>query len=150
MSRSLHIQLFVILSGRLGSCRTATVIKNVWKTRWKSCLLTMMKPERAIGTLAAEAKAKVSHAGRQPSGSAGAAPNDEVDQEHPSPAVTATRASRSAVHWLSGSTGKKNNAPGKPMDAVQIGVDGRLEDAAEQIADRARSVEDDGPLGNLV
>jgi hypothetical protein len=54
------------------------------------------------------------------------------------------------VRWLSGSTGKKNNAPGKPMDAIQIGVDGRLEDAAEQIADRARSVEDDGPLSNLV
>jgi hypothetical protein len=38
----------------------------------KVFLLTKMKPERAIGTLAAEAKAKVSHAGRQPSGSAGA------------------------------------------------------------------------------
>lgn len=35
MSRSVHIQLFVILSGRLGSCRTATVSKDVWKTRWK-------------------------------------------------------------------------------------------------------------------
>ena len=127
MSRSVQIQLLVIFWGRLGSCKEKGRIAAVSSMKdGKVRLLTTHKDE---------------------AGECDRYANEKVNEEEPAPSAGERDDVVSAPLRLGPDRG---HAPGQPVDPIKARVDGRLKDAAEEVADRARRVEDDSPLGNFV